>query len=65
MPRTDEFAGITLVFGKEEWQLEAAADADRRALGPEELISRLEDLLDQGEITQEELTHYYQEGIIP
>lgn len=33
----------------------------RRAEGPEELLSRLEDLLDLGELTEDEVLHYLQD----
>jgi hypothetical protein len=62
----NEWSGIpTLVHTSNTAWLEDVEDDARRVIGPEELISRLEDLLEAGEIDETELLHYYREGILP
>lgn len=59
----DDVCDGELWFYSEHWKLERLES--RSAISPEELLSGLEDLLARGEITDDQLIHYYQQGILP
>ena len=57
--RTEGWDDQSISFTSNTTWLESV-DADRRAIGPEELLSGLEDLLLNGELSEEELIQHYQ-----
>lgn len=57
MPRIDDsYTGVDVIFTSNTSWLEEIDS--RRVRGPEELLTFLEDLLEAGELTLEEISHY-------
>jgi hypothetical protein len=59
MPRIDDDTSTPLVFTSNTQWLEEIDS--RRSLSPEEMLTVLEEMLEQGELTHEELLTYLQD----